>query len=85
MRVAEGRLNCQTALDDYECNLVVDVISADAVGVHEVGAALAGGGRALRHVGVVLRAPVVPKLVRRHQVRLTGDHSLKYTKYLDNL
>lgn len=56
--------------------LVVDVVTADAVGVHEVGAALAGGRRALGHVGVVLGAPVVAELVRRHQVRLAGDHAL---------
>lgn len=56
--------------------LVVDVVAADAVGVHEVGAAVAGGGRALRHVGVVLGAPVVAELVRRHEVRLARDHAL---------
>lgn len=58
------------------CYLVVEVVPADAVGVHEVGAALAGRGGALRHVGVVLRAPVVPELVRRHEVRLAGYDAL---------
>lgn len=57
-------------------HLVVDVVAADAVGVHEVGAAVAGGGRALGHVGVVLGAPVVSELVRRHQVRLASDDAL---------
>lgn len=56
--------------------LIIDIISADAVGVHEVGAALAGGRRALGHVRVVLRAPVVAELVRRHQVRFASDHAL---------
>jgi hypothetical protein len=57
-------------------NLVVDVVAADAVGVHEVGSSLRGGGRALGHVRVVFGAPVVPELVRRHQVRLASDHAL---------
>ena len=53
--------------------LVVDVVARDGVGVHEVGAALAGRGRALGRVGVVLAAPVVPELVGGHQVGLAGD------------
>lgn len=57
-------------------HLVVDVVAADGVRVHEVAAALGGARRALRDVGVVFGAPVVAELVRRHQIRLAGDHTL---------
>lgn len=56
--------------------LVVNIVAADTVRVHEKGAALAGAGTALRDIRVVLGAPVVPELVRRHQVRLARNHSL---------
>ena len=56
--------------------LIVNIISADTVGVHEVGAALAGGGRALGHIWVVLGAPVVAKLMRDHEVRFARNNSL---------
>lgn len=46
--------------------LVVNIISADTVGVHEKGAALAGAGATLWDIWVVLRAPVVSELVSCH-------------------
>ena len=55
---------------------IVHIIAGDAVGVHEVGTALAGRGAALRYVGVMLGAPVVAELVGRHQVRLARNHPL---------
>ena len=59
-----------------ELPLVVDIVSGHTVRVHEIGAALTGAGAALRYVWVVLRAPVVAELVRRHQVGLPSDHPL---------
>ena len=71
-------MSCHTHLaDEPEAAgrelLVVDVVAGDGVGVHQVGAALARRGGALGRVGVVLAPPVVPELVRRHQVGLASD------------
>lgn len=43
---------------------VVDVVAAHAVGVHEVGAALACAWGTLGDVGVVFGAPIVAEFVR---------------------
>lgn len=56
--------------------LIVYVVPANRVGVHEEAAALRGTGRAFGDVWIVLWAPVVSKLVSRHQIRLAGDNPL---------
>ena len=55
---------------------VVDVVTGDAVGVHEVRSPLAGRRAALGDVGVMFASPVMAELVSCHQVGLSGDHAL---------
>lgn len=55
---------------------VVDVVARNRIRVHEKRATLWCTRTALGDVRVVLRAPIVAKFVRRHQVGLPRDHPL---------
>lgn len=57
-------------------HLIVNIVTTNGICVHEIAAALRRARRALGYVGVVLGAPVVAKLVGRHQVGLARNHPL---------
>ena len=86
---AAARLGEQHLADEPQAArrelLVVDVVARHGVRVHQVGAALAGRGGALGRVGVVLAAPVVAELVRRHQVRLASDDAAERAAFKLNV
>lgn len=56
--------------------LVVHVVAAHRVGVHQVAAALRGARTALGYVGIVFGAPVVTELMGSHEVGLARYHPL---------
>lgn len=57
-------------------HLIVHVISANGIRVHQKAAALRSGRRTLGNVRIVLGAPIVAELVSRYQIGFARDDAL---------